>query len=159
LILQQEIYFSVFSLEIQSFSSHLNKWREEQLSHVSELIQQKIQSIQTPPEKKCEDANKIICGFSGMGFGAQIHSLMTCLLKGFYTQKLVVIDGIFDNYLSQTSSKWDEFISPISETCQPNYHSKFEPKDTNSLIFVDRKLILMKIKSLLLVIKYLFVIF
>jgi hypothetical protein len=109
-------------------------WREEQLNTISQQIQQTIKSIQSPPESSCLISEKIYCKVPKLGFAAQIHGLMTCLLKGYYTKTLVVIDQIFINYFGESNSTWDNYISPISETCQPNHTFKYVIKDSKSVI-------------------------
>jgi hypothetical protein len=52
-------FFSVFMLEIKSLSSHISKWREEQLNLISKQIQQNLISIQSPLKEKCEKIKKI----------------------------------------------------------------------------------------------------
>jgi len=101
---------------------------------ISSKIQDNIQSIQSPPEEKCENINKYYCRVPEWGFAAQIHSLMTCLLVGYYTKTLVVIDQVFSNYLNGSNSTWDQFISPISETCQQNHTIKYAIKNKKSII-------------------------
>jgi hypothetical protein len=108
-------------LELKSLSSHISEWREEQLNLISKQIQQNLRSIQSPLKEKCEKIKKIYFDLRVWGFGAQIERLRLCLTKGYYTKTLVIIKAIFNNYLDASNKKWDEFISPISETCQPNH--------------------------------------
>jgi hypothetical protein len=44
---------------------------------------------------------------------------------------LVVFDAIFDNYLRQLNLSWNQFISPLSETCQPNHLFKYQLNSAN----------------------------
>jgi hypothetical protein len=108
-------------LELKSLSSHISEWREEQLNLISKQIQQNLRSIQSPLKEKCEKIKKIYFDLRVWGFGAQIERLRLCLTKGYYTKTLVIIKALFNNYLDASNKKWDEFISPISETCQPNH--------------------------------------
>lgn len=97
--------------------------------------------MQLTDKEKCENTRKFHCKVPGYGFGSQIHSLMTCLLNGYYKKTLVVIDEIFDNYLGQTNLPWDQFISPISKTCQPNHWFKYKFNELNqeAVIGIDCK--------------------
>jgi hypothetical protein len=47
--------------ELKSLSSHISKWREEQLNLISKQIQQNLRSIQSPLKEECEKINKIYC--------------------------------------------------------------------------------------------------
>jgi len=113
------------------------EWRQQQLNIISKQIQKNIESIQSPPKEKCQNIRKLYCQTHPYGFGSQIHGLVTCLLRGYYTKTLVVIDNIFVNYLENSNSTWDQFISPISETCQPNHTVKYDIKDQSSVISYD----------------------
>jgi hypothetical protein len=108
---------------------------------LSEHIQSKIRSFQRRNESNCEKDDKIFCEFSGSGATAQIQCLMTCLLRGFYTKNLVVIGDIFRNYLNSSNISWDQFISPLSETCQSNHLSIYLKKESDSYVYCDRKYI------------------
>ncbi len=129
---------SVLILELQSLASHISEWREKQLDLISERIQHSINSMQLTDKEKCENARKFHCRLPDHGFGSQIHSLMTCLLNGYYRKTLVVIDEIFVNYLGQTNLTWDQFISPISETCQPNHRFKYKFNELNQEAVIGR---------------------
>ncbi len=52
---------SVFILELQSLSSHISEWREEQLKLIYEQIRQRIESIQSPPKDLCQSLDKFDC--------------------------------------------------------------------------------------------------
>jgi hypothetical protein len=108
-------------LELKSLSSHISEWREEQLNLISKQIQQNLRSIQSPLRKKCEKQKKIHCNLDDGGFGSQTSRLMMCLIKGYYTKTLVIIKALYNNYLDASNKTWDEYILPISETCQPNH--------------------------------------
>jgi hypothetical protein len=56
---------------------------------------------------------------------------MNSLLKGYYVKTLVVFDEIFDNYLGQSNFSWAQFISPLSESCQPNHLFKYQLNSAN----------------------------
>jgi hypothetical protein len=129
---------SVLILELQSLASHISEWREKQLDLISERIERSINSTQLTDKEKCENARKFHCKVSGYGYGSQIHSLMTCLLNGYYRKTLVVIDEIFGNYLGQTNLPWDQFISPISDTCQPNYRFTYKFNELNQEAVIGR---------------------
>jgi hypothetical protein len=60
--------------------------------------------------------------------------LTICLLNGYSAKTLVVITQLFENYLEVSNKTWDEFISPISETCQPNHLLKYEINQNDSNI-------------------------
>ncbi len=113
-------------LELKSLSSHISKWREEQLNLISKQIQQNIRSIQSPLKEKCEKIKKIHHELHPYGMGAQISKFITCFFNGYRTKTLVVIKELFNNYLDASNKTWDEFILPISETCQPNHLLKYE---------------------------------
>ncbi len=113
-------------LEIESLSSHISEWRSEQLSLISKQIQQNLRSIQSPLKEKCGKMKKIYLDLNEYGSGAQFESLMLSLVNGYYTKTLVVIKQIFTNDLGKSNKKWDEFILPISETCQPNHLLEYE---------------------------------
>ena len=68
-----------------------------------------------------------------------MHYLMVCLLRGYFTKTLVIIDEIFVNYLNKPELKWDEFLSPISETCQPKHTVKFVAKNTETILGYESK--------------------
>lgn len=111
-------------------------WREKQLNIILENIQKSIHSLQSLPQEKCKNENKYHCITAYGGFGYQLHLLMSCLLEGFYKKTLVIINvrqPVFGNYLKDSNSKWDQFISPISESCQPNssFTYKIESKRAN----------------------------
>jgi hypothetical protein len=114
--------------------SHFSEWRDEQLKSISKQIQQNIEQIQSPPKEKCENADKLYCQVNPNGFGSQIHAFLTCVIKGYYTKTLVVIDQIFIRYLNSPLITWDQFLSPISQTCQPNHTFKYEIKNKNCII-------------------------
>jgi hypothetical protein len=120
-------------LEIKSLSSHISKWREEQLNLISKQIQQNLRSIQSPPKEECEKIKKIYKELNRWGMGGQISRFITCFLKGYRTKTLVVIKGLFNNYLEASNKTWDEFILPISETCQPNHLLKYEINKNDSI--------------------------
>jgi hypothetical protein len=94
--------------------------------------------MQLTDKEKCKITRKIHCKIESYGFASQIHSLMSCFLKGYYGKKLVVIDQIFNNYLVRYNFSWDQFISPISETCQPNHLFKYELNKLNQEEIVQR---------------------
>jgi hypothetical protein len=110
---------SVHNLELETLSLHFSVWRERQLEALSQEIQEKIHSLQSPPKTECHNVRKIRCSTSVDGFGSQIHQILTCLLSGYFTGSLVIIDHFLDNYLRNSSLKWDHYISAISELCQP----------------------------------------
>jgi hypothetical protein len=128
---------SLFFIELESLLSHFSEWREEQLKSISKRIQQNIEQIQSPPEEKCENVNKLYCRVPDYGYGSQVHSFMTCVIKGYYTKTLVVIDQLLGRYLDPPKITWDQFIPPISETCQPNHTYKYEVKNENSVIKIE----------------------
>ncbi len=68
------------------------------------------------------------------GLGTQIESLMLSLIKGYYTKTLVIIERLFANYLDASNKTWDEFILPISETCQPNHLLEYKINQNDSRI-------------------------
>jgi hypothetical protein len=114
-------------LELKSLSSYISEWREEQLNLISkQKKQQNLISIQSPLKEKCEKKKKIHCYLGNTGFGSQTSRLMMCLMKGYYTKTLVIIRELFTNYLDASNKTWDEFILPISETCQPNHLLEYE---------------------------------
>jgi hypothetical protein len=121
-------------LELKSLSSHISEWRREQLNLISKQIQQNLRSIQSPLKEKCENMKKIYCDIPPYGSGAQIEALMVCLIRGYYTKTLVIIKGIFNNYLDASNKTWDEFILPISQTCQPNHLLKYKMNQNDSII-------------------------
>jgi hypothetical protein len=121
-------------LEIQSLSSHISEWRSEQLNLISKQIQQNLRSIQSPLKEECGKMKKINCDSSYEGFGAQIEELIICLLNGYSTKRLVVIQHFLRNYLEASNKMWDEFILPISETCQPNHLLEYEINQNDSSV-------------------------
>jgi hypothetical protein len=121
-------------LELKSLSSHISEWRREQLDLISKQIQQNLRSIQSPLEEKCENMKKIYCDIPPYGSGAQIQRLMVCLIRGYYTKTLVIIKRVFTNYLHASKKTWDEFILPISQTCQPNHLLKYKINRNDSII-------------------------
>jgi hypothetical protein len=116
------------------------EWREKQLMKISEQIQERIRSIQSPPEKICAILEKFYCRVPETGFGSQIHHLMSCLFRGYYPKTLAVIDKIFAVYLGTPNKIWDIYISAISEACQPTHHFTFEIEDNSSIIERDGNL-------------------
>ncbi len=121
-------------LELKSLSSHISEWRSEQLNLISKQIQQNLRSIQSPLKEKCEKIKKIYCDLPLNGTGAQFMRLMLCLIKGYYTKTLVIIKQIFTKYLDASNKTWDEFILPISETCQPNHLMEYKINKNDSTI-------------------------
>jgi hypothetical protein len=119
-------------LELKSLSSHICEWREEQLNLISKQIQQNLRSIQSPIKEECEKKKKIYCDLGRYGSGAQIQRLMLCLIKGYYTKTLVIIERLFTKYLIESNKTWDEFILPISETCQPNHLLEYKINQNDS---------------------------
>lgn len=107
---------------------------------ISEQIQERIRSIQSPSVESCGYLDKLYCRVPETGFGSQIHHLMSCLLRGYYTKTLAVIDKIFAIYLDTPNKTWDIYISPLSETCQPTHHFTYEIKDNSSIIERDGNL-------------------
>jgi hypothetical protein len=85
----------------------------------------------------CQSVDKFHCRAPHHDFGSQIHSFMTCVIKGYFIKTLVVIDHILESYLNKPNTTWDQFISPISETCQPNHNFKYEVKNNNSVVEID----------------------
>jgi hypothetical protein len=75
---------------------------------------------------------RIYLDIPSSGFGAQIEQLMLCLIKGHYTKTLVIIRQLFTNYLIASNKTWDEFILPISETCQPNHLLDYKMNQNDS---------------------------
>ncbi len=121
-------------LELKSLSSHISEWRSEQLNLISKQIQQNLRSIQSPLKEKCEKMKKIYCDVPTWGFGAQMEVLTICLLNGYSAKTLVVIKQLFVNYLEGSNKTWDEFILPISETCQPNHLLEYEINRNDSSV-------------------------
>jgi hypothetical protein len=121
-------------VELQSLSSHISEWRSEKLNLISKQTQQNLRSIQSPLKEKCEKMKKIHCDIFPWGFAAQMEVLTICLLNGYSAKTLVVITQLFENYLEVSNKTWDEFISPISETCQPNHLLKYEINQNDSNI-------------------------
>jgi hypothetical protein len=119
-------------LELKSLSSHIYEWRGEQLNLISKQIQQNLRSIQLPHKENCEKMKKIYCDIPSWGFGAQIEQLWLCLMKGYYSKTLVIIRRLFTNYLDASNNTWDEFILPISETCQPNHLLEYKMNQNDS---------------------------
>ena len=64
---------------------------------------------------------------------------MVCLLHGYRAKTLVVIEQFLERYLESSKKTWDEFISPISETCQPNHLFKYEINENDSSIGGDQE--------------------
>jgi hypothetical protein len=120
-------------LELKSLSSYICEWREEQLNLISKQIQQTISSIQSPPKEECEITKKIHCDLGQYGMGSQISRFMMCLINGYYTKTLVIIKRLFNDYLDESNKTWDEFILPISETCQPNHLLEYEINKNDSI--------------------------
>jgi hypothetical protein len=104
---------------------------------ISKQIQQNLRSIQSPLKEKCEKTKKIHCDVPPYGFGAQIEVLMTCLLEGHYTKTLVIMKRLFTNYLDASNKAWDEFILPISETCQPNHLLEYKINQNDSISYAE----------------------
>jgi hypothetical protein len=123
--------------ELQSLSSHISEWRSQQLNSISKQIQQNLRSIQSPHKEKCKKMKKIHCDTSHEGFGGQMELLMICLFNGYRAKTLVVIKQFLGSYLESSKKRWDEFISPISETCQPNHLLKYEINQNDSSIGGD----------------------
>jgi hypothetical protein len=121
-------------VELQSLSSHISEWRSEKLNLISKQTQQNLRSIQSPLKEKCEKMKKIHCDIFPWGFAAQMEVLTICLLNGYSAKTLVVIKQLFENYLEESNKTWDEFISPISETCQPNHLLEYEINQNDSSI-------------------------
>jgi hypothetical protein len=128
---------SLFEIELQSLSSQFSEWRQQQLKSISKQIQQNIEQIQSPPKQKCENTNKLYCRVPNYGFGSQVHSLMTCIIKGYYTKTLAVIDQFLGKYSDPPKITWDHFIAPISQTCQPNHTYKYKVKNESSVITIE----------------------
>lgn len=104
---------------MESLLLHFSNWREKHLKALSKQIQEKFYTSQSPPKTECQKVRKVRCSTSLAGIGSQIHQLMSCLMSGYFTGTLVIIDQIFDNYLYNSSHKWDHYFSPISDSCQP----------------------------------------
>jgi hypothetical protein len=121
-------------LELKSLSSHISEWRSEQLNLISKQIQNNLRSIQSPLKEKCKKMKKIYCDLPDYGSGAQIQRLMLCLINGYYTKTLVIIKRLLTNYLDASNKTWDEFILPISETCQPNHLLEYKINRIDSII-------------------------
>jgi hypothetical protein len=81
--------------------------------------------------------DKLYCRVPDYGFGSQVHSLMTCNIRGYYTKTLAVIDQFLVSYLDPPKITWDQFIAPISETCQPNHTYKYIVKNESSVIKIQ----------------------
>jgi hypothetical protein len=128
---------SLFEIELQSLSSQFSEWRQQQLKSISKQIQQNIEQIQSPPKQKCEDTNKLYCRVPDSGFGSQVHSLMTCIIKGYYTKSVAVIDHFLNQHINPPKITWDQFIAPISQTCQPNHTYKYKVKNESSVITIQ----------------------
>jgi hypothetical protein len=97
---------SLFCIELESLSSQFSDWREEQLKSISKRIQQNIEQIQSPLKENCENTNKLYCRVPNYGFGSQVHTLITCIIKGYYTKSMAVIDQFLGSYS-------DPPISPV----------------------------------------------
>jgi hypothetical protein len=124
-------------IELESLSSQFSEWSEEQLKSISKQIQKNIEQIQSPSKEKCENMDKLYCRVPDYGFGSQVHSLMTCIIKGYYTKTLAVIDQFLGSYSDPPKITWDQFIAPISETCQPNHTYKYRVKNESSVIKIQ----------------------
>jgi hypothetical protein len=121
-------------LELKSLSSHICEWREKQLNLISKQIQQNLRSIQSPLKEECETIKKIQTNSHLVGLGSQNLGLMLCLIKGYFTKTSVIIKRLFTNYLDASNKTWDEFILPISETCQPNHLFECEINQNDSIL-------------------------
>jgi hypothetical protein len=100
----------------------MSEWRRKEYEKFSKKIRHRIHSIQSPPLSSCEHIEKIHCNFQSdsIGFEDQIFPLIKCLLTGYFTGTMTVITNLLDNYLNNSTLKWDHFLKPISKTCQPN---------------------------------------
>ena len=99
----------------------ISEWREKQLSIISEQIQKRIYLLQSIPKVTCLNADKYLCKLPYVcGTGCELHQLMSCLMRGFYNNTLVLFNDIFRIYLNGSDQNWEHYIMPISETCQPN---------------------------------------
>jgi hypothetical protein len=120
-------------LELKSLSSHISEWREEQLNLISKQIFKKIRSIQSPLKEECEKKKKFYYNSCICGAGEQIQSLMTIFLISYSTNTLTLIKQLFTNYLVASNKTWDEFILPISETCQPNHLLEYKINQNDTI--------------------------
>jgi hypothetical protein len=59
---------------------------------------------------------------------------MQSFLISYSTNTLILIKGLFNNYLGASNKTWDEFILPISEICQPNHLLEYEINKNDSIL-------------------------
>ncbi len=123
--------FSFDNLNLESLLNLMSEWRRKNYEILSKEIQYRIGSIQSPPASHCKHIEKIHCNFQSdsIGFGNQIFLLIKCLLTGYFTGTLTVITNLLDNYLNNSTLKWDHFLKPISKTCQPNASMSYPQKE------------------------------
>ncbi len=106
---------------------------------ISEQIKRNIKTNQSPNVKNCENIKKLYCKLPPAGFGCQIHYIISCLQKGYFAKTLIVINNFLNNYLVKSNATWDQFISPLSETCQPNYNFENVIKNQSDIIKITGK--------------------
>jgi hypothetical protein len=111
----------------------MSDWRRKNYDKLSNEIQHRIRLIQSPPMRHCKYIEKIHCSLQTdlIGFGNQIFLLIKCLLTGYFTGTLSVITNLLDNYLNNSTLKWDHFLTPISKTCQPNASVSYPQKESD----------------------------
>lgn len=98
------IYSDVINIDEEN---NLTVYRKNELTKVIKTVLERIQKIQFPAD--CKTAKKIRCFIpSDCGFGCQFHTFAGCLIDGYSTKRVVILQSW--NY----RAKWDEIFQPLT---------------------------------------------
>ncbi|KAE9545815.1 hypothetical protein FO519_010973, partial [Halicephalobus sp. NKZ332] len=88
-------------------------WHKNELSKMTDKIQNKIHQLQNPPD--CNEANLLICNpIKQCGFGCQLHQMAYCfILAATVNRTLVLFDDT--NLWKYSSDTWDTVFKPIGK--------------------------------------------
>ena len=90
-------------------------WRQKEHIELSDLVQNRIFSIQNP--KSCAKSKKLLCTLDDCGFGCQFHRIVLCLIISYATKRTLLLDTQNWSYSCDGEGSFDQTFHPISENC------------------------------------------
>ncbi|KAJ8687903.1 hypothetical protein QAD02_023698 [Eretmocerus hayati] len=104
------------SLDKLSYFDGYRKWREKEVTELSNLVQKRFKTLQNP--QNCQTAKKLLCQINkGCGFGCQIHHLVYCFLVAYGTKRTLILKSKGWKYQKEG---WEAVFKPVSDSCQYN---------------------------------------
>ncbi|MCL4117072.1 UNVERIFIED_CONTAM: hypothetical protein GTU68_066300 [Idotea baltica] len=91
----------------------LNVWRDKEAKELSELVQNRLQTLQNPTD--CAHAKKLVCNLNkGCGYGCQIHHVVYCFIVAYGSKRTLILKSKNWRY---NRNGWEDVFQPLSNTC------------------------------------------